>query len=148
MVVLTYLQVLFNIIVSCIVLWSIITFIKVILTDLDKHIDKKSYELMGEMLLCSKEYMKNDCHSSSLPPAIEKFCDEWKMCMDQDVSNISKSKETAVILAQILNNFFDNLTDRTIYCIGGILVGGIVFMNGILSWTKNLNGHKHVRAKH
>lgn len=144
MVILTYLQVIFNIIVSVIVLWSFVSFIKVILTDLDKHVNEKSYLLMGEMIQCSKEYMKNNCQNNNIPPAIEKYCDQWKMCMNQDIRNISKTKETAVVLAQILNNFFDNLTDRTIYCIGGVLVGGIIFMNGILSWTRYSKTHEKV----
>ena len=47
--------------------------------------------------------------------------------MEQDTSLIMKSTETAVVLAQILNRFFDNLSNRTIYCSASYLPEQLFF---------------------
>lgn len=68
---------------------------------------------------------------------MQSYCNDWKQCMEQDTDYVLKSKETAGIMAEILNNFFENLSNKTLYCIGIILVGSIIILNISLSWSRS-----------
>lgn len=132
---LTYLQLAFNLIMVSLVVNSTFKFISILESDLDKHIDTQSNVLFSQIISCSREYVKNGC-ALSMAPALEEMCDKWKLCMEQDTSNILKSKESAIIFAEILNNFFGSLTDRTMYCTGSMLFGSIIIANFALNWSR------------
>lgn len=133
---LTYLQLLFNITMIALVVYSTVQFLYVLQSDLEKHIENQSQLLLTDIIHCSREFFKNGCGSSLMAPALEPMCDDWEQCMNQDTNNILKSKESAVILADILNNFFGNLTDRTMYCSAALFTGSILFTNIVLSWGR------------
>jgi len=116
--------------------------IGILSSDLDKHIEKQSHIMLGDIITCSREYVKNKCSLPDIPPAMEPVCDKWKLCMEQDVSSIMKSRETAVILAEILNNFFGSLSDRTIYSCATLFIGSIILTNFMLSWSRLKNGQR------
>lgn len=135
-VVLTYLQLLLNLLMVVLILNTTFRFSRILSSDLDKHINVQESRLLASVVDCTREYLRNRCASGDLPPALEKGCDTWRTCMEQDTRNIMKSKETAVVLAEILNNFFGSLSDRTIYCSGGLLIGSVLLANMTLSWSR------------
>jgi hypothetical protein len=132
---LTWFQLFFNVAMICFVAYCAVQFVLVLMVDLEKHIQEKSHLILSDIVACSREYIKNGCSSGNIPPAMEPMCDAWKVCMNQDTNNIMKTKETALILAEILNHFFENLTDRTIYCATGLFIGSIILVNAVLSWS-------------
>jgi hypothetical protein len=105
-------------------------------TDLEKHINVQEGKLLATVVECSREFVRNKCAIAELPPALESACDRWRVCMEQDTRNIMKSKETAVVLAEVLNNFFGSLSDRTIYCSGSLLVGSVLLANILLAFSR------------
>ncbi len=135
-VVLTYLQLALNLLMVILILNTTLRFSRILSSDLDKHINVQENRLLASVVECTREYLRNRCAGGDLPPALEKGCDAWRTCMEQDTRNIMKSKETAVVLAEILNNFFGSLSDRTIYCSGGLLVGSVLLANMTLSWSR------------
>ncbi len=135
-IILTYLQLLLNILMVVLILNATLRFSQILSADLDKHINVQESRLLGTVVECTREFLRNRCASGDIPPALEKSCDTWHSCMDQDTRNIMKSKETAVVLAEILNNFFGSLSDRTIYCTGGLLVGSVLLANMTLTWSR------------
>ncbi len=135
-IVLTYLQLILNILMVVIILSSTLQFSRILSADLDKHINIQENLILASVVECTREYLRNRCASGDLPPALEKGCDAWRLCMERDTRNIMKSKETAVVLANILNNFFDSLSDRTIFCTGGLLVGSVLLANMTLTWSR------------
>lgn len=139
MIILTWLQFAFNLFVMVFLFYGMWKTIGILSADLDKHIEKQSHTMLAEIIQCSREYLKNSCALPNSPPAMEPFCDNWKLCMEQDVSHILKSKETAAILAEILNNFFGTLSDRTIYSCATLLIGSIFMTNFMLSWSRLRN---------
>jgi hypothetical protein len=137
-VIVTYIQLFYNILVVSATCNTIFKFVNVLENDLQLHIEKKRHGMFNDIMECTDLYIKNKC-SYDLVPALEQSCKTWKLCMEIDTLNIMKSKESAEIFAQILNNFFENLSNKTIYCIGGSLVISIILLNiGLCSWKKNL----------
>lgn len=139
MVILTWIQFAFNLLVMATLFYGGWKTICILSSDLDKHIEKQSHIMLADIIHCSREYVKNRCSLPDAPPAIEPMCDKWKLCMEQDVSSIMKSRETAVILAEILNNFFGSLSDRTIYSCATLFIGSIILTNFMLSWSRLRN---------
>ena len=136
MVILTWIQFAFNIIVMMSLFYGAWKICMIISSDLDKHVEKQSHLMLVDILQCSKEYIKNKCSLPGLPPAMESICDNWKLCMEQDVNGIIRSKETAVLIAEILNSTFDKLSDRTLYSCATLFIGSIFLTNFMLSWSR------------
>ena len=136
MVILTWIQFAFNLLVMACIFYGGYKTICILVADLDKHIEKQSHIMLADIIQCSREYVKNRCALPDTLPAMESICNKWKMCMEQDVNHIMKSRETAVILAEILNNFFGSLSDRTIYSCATLFIGSIVLTNFMLSWSR------------
>lgn len=141
-IVLTYLQLFLNLLMVAMILNATLRFARILSNDLDKHINVQESRLLGRVVECTREFLRNRCAMENLPPALEGSCDVWQACMNQDTRNIMKSKETAAVLAEILNNFFGSLSDRTMYCSGGLLVGSVLLANIILTWSRR---RLHVR---
>lgn len=133
----SYLQMLMNCGIVALVLKGSYQFIQVLSLDLDKHIYNQSQQIYQDVILCSREYVRNSCGQPLTPPAIEPMCDGWRSCMDQEVTQVLGTHEAAFLLAQTLNKFFDGLSDRTIYCVGVLFIGSIIFVNLALTYTKS-----------
>lgn len=136
MVLLTWIQFLLNIGILCGIAYGVWNLVSILSVDLDKHLDKKAHLMLVEIVQCSREYVRNGCGQIAIAPALEKVCDSWKLCMERDTNEIMKSTETAVMMAEILNRFFDSLSNRTIYCSASFLGGSIVFANLLLNWAR------------
>jgi len=136
MVFLTWIQFTLNVLILAGMIFGAWKIGCILSTDLDKHLDKQAHVMLTDIVQCSRDYVRNGCGVPDTAPALEKMCDTWKICMEQDTSLIMKSTETAVVLAQILNRFFDNLSNRTIYCSASILAGTVIFSNMLLSWAR------------
>lgn len=134
-VILTYIQLVFNIAVVCSIFYALQQTYSVLNADLRRHLDRRSQTVLSEILICSREYIENECSSRDLP-ATRKACEAWKTCMNQDINHILKTKEGAVVLAEIMNHFFANIDDRTILCCGGLLVVTVFLVNFILSFNQ------------
>ena len=137
-VVLTYIQLTLNLVMVAVILIATTRFLSILGKDLEKHINVQENRMLATIIECSREYYRNKCAALDLPPALEKTCDVWRQCMEQETGHIMKSKETAVVLAEILNNFFGSLSDRTIYCSGGLLIGSVLLANMVLMWSRRL----------
>ncbi|RKO83601.1 Brl1/Brr6 domain-containing protein, partial [Blyttiomyces helicus] len=111
---------------------GILTIVHILEGDLQKQLDKRSHVLMRDFVKCSRDYFNNLCSQIDAPPALESSCDAWKTCMEQDDRNILKNKETAAILAVILNNFSGHLNDRTLLCLIAMFVTRVIAGNAIL----------------
>ena len=135
-IIITYLHLIYNIIMVSTITKLLYKFIRVIQDDFQKYIDKKSQKIIENVLECSKAYIVNRCNSSV--PMMEKYCLELRMCMEQDITYIIKSKESAEILAEILNNFFEHLSTRTLISFLVLFVGVVTLINIALYWSNTL----------
>lgn len=140
---LTWLQCLFNVtMIGGLSYFAYQTF-HVLKADLHKHLNHQTDIRLSEIVQCSKDFIKNGCMQSFLPPALEAPCREWKLCMEQDTEGLLVTVEFSSVLSEILNNFFGRLDNRTIFCIGGLIVGFIVLTNVLICWSKK--GRRDIR---
>ena len=136
LIILTWIQFAFNISIMMSLFFAAWKTIDILAGDLAKHMEKQSHLLLADMIKCSREYLANRCGMTDVPPAMQSMCDAWKSCLEQDTNSIMKSRETAVMLAEILNKFFDSLSDRTIYSCATLFITSVVLMNFMLSWSR------------
>lgn len=137
-IILNYIRLSINLFVTLMIIYYIYKFFKILEEDLKKHIIIQEHGIINKIFDCSHEYNVNKCHDDDkghLLPAMQTLCNNWKKCMQQDISNIIKSKESAIIMAEVLNNFFERLTNRTLICSGLLFIGGIVLTNIMLSFS-------------
>lgn len=133
---LTYIQIIFNVVMLGFVLNGVTQFYFILQNDLTKHMGKQQTILLSDIVQCSRDYVRNSCGTSTSAPALEQTCNNWKICMEQDLDGLLHTKESAVVLAQVLNNFFGSLDDKTIYCFCGMLFGSIILTNLVITWCR------------
>src|SRR5688572_2514238 len=61
MVILTWIQFAFNLLVMGCIFYASYKTICILATDLDKHIEKQSHLMLADIIQCSREYIKNRC---------------------------------------------------------------------------------------
>ena len=84
--------------------------------------------LYTEISKCRIDYFENRCLPSERVRALEEYCDDKERCMNQDPNNINKNtKIFAKLLAEIINDFFEPLSYKTMALIAIVLVVLIVF---------------------
>jgi hypothetical protein len=134
--IITYVQLAYNLLIVIVVSNWIYKFVNVIEYDLEKYIDKKAHIALLKVLECTNNFVQNKCGDKFLPPALTDICLDWRYCMETDINYTIKSKETAEIFAEILNNFFENLSNKTLYCVIGFFVVFIIIFNLSLNWSR------------
>lgn len=73
-------------------------------------------ETLAEMAVCAREYKENRCDRSSRVPAMETVCENWEKCMKQDPTKVGRAKVSAYTFAEILNNFVEPISIKTMVC--------------------------------
>ena len=83
--------------------------------DIQKKRAQEMEAILIEINQCTKDYVDNRCEPETRLPPIEDYCMEKEKCMMQDpVKVVQASKMTALILAEILNEFVGALEVKTI----------------------------------
>jgi hypothetical protein len=130
-----YLQLIYNLVLVCLFLNTIFKFINVITLDLNKHMNWKLDLIFEEILECSTQFVVNGCDKNEfVPPALKDLCLKWDSCMNKEPVFL-KTKASVEVFAEILNTFFDSITNRTIYCLLGLSFFSIIFLNIVLMTT-------------
>lgn len=87
-------------------LWFIYSGISMMRSDLANATEKARALVLAEMQACTHEYTKNRCApKSERLPALDKVCEEWETCMNQDPSSVMKVQVSARNVAEIINEF-------------------------------------------
>lgn len=87
-------------------LWFIYGGISMMRSDLANATEKARSLVLAEMQACTHEYTKNRCAPKiDRLPALNKVCDEWEACMNQDPSSVMKVQVSARNVAEIINEF-------------------------------------------
>lgn len=106
----TYLQLLVNFIISFYGIYLIYNIIKTIKNDIESKLVAQSTNLLIEISNCRKNYVENNCSPDLIVPALEKPCEYWLKCMNQDTENVgNKSSISAETLGVILNSLIEPL---------------------------------------
>ncbi|KAK4117066.1 hypothetical protein N656DRAFT_773075 [Canariomyces notabilis] len=125
-----WLQLGINFILVGIVLFGIFGIVAQIRSDLAHANEKARSLILAEMALCSDNYIKNNCSpKSARAPALDKSCNDWEMCMNQDSSAVMKVQVSVRNVAEILNEFVGVLTIKTWAFIMSLFLVAVVASN-------------------
>lgn len=136
---LSYVQVSFNIILLLVLIWSIATFVKAIRDDIESKIQIHAMELMDKVSACARDYRENRCDPKDRVPALEKVCNEWEICMNQDSAIIAKrSKLSAQTVGEVVNAFLEQLTWKSFSLLAASFFTVFIGSNCALSMAYNM----------
>lgn len=109
-VLLSYLQLLTNTLLSAYALHILVAMVQAIRNDVSLKMALEANSLLVEIALCQRAYRDNNCDPSERVPALEKMCDYWEKCMLQDPDSIgNRSLIGAHTLGLILNSLIEPL---------------------------------------
>lgn len=77
-------------------------------------------EILLENQRCSKNFQLNKCDPETRVPAVEDVCQAWEHCMLRDPLKVASTKITASVFAEILEEFVQNVSYKSIVCFTSI----------------------------
>ena len=96
---------------------------RILSRDIGKEIEKKNDEEQQIISQCRKEYLENGCDSKTdLIPALRDFCDEKYDCFNSSPYGVGQSKIAVRYIAQLMNEFFEVISDKAIVGIALITI--------------------------
>lgn len=132
-----YLQLIFNVIIVSILLYFVYSFISTIKSDVDLKVESYSTEILQEIALCSREYLRNNCQPGKRVVALEAVCSDWEKCMNRDPTIVSKAKIGAETFAEILNGFIKPISWKSMVFLFLITVGSLILTNAAFGTYRN-----------
>ena len=108
-----YAQFLLNVFLVFFMMYLVYSFWSSIRSDVDLKSREVASETLAEMAVCAREFKENRCDRSSRVPAMETVCDNWEKCMKQDPTKVGRAKVSANTFAEILNNFIEPISAKT-----------------------------------
>lgn len=111
-----YAQFLLNTFLVFFLMYLFYSFWSTIRSDVDLRSREVATETLTEMAACAREYKENRCDRSSRVPAMETVCENWEKCMKQDPNKVGRAKVSAYTFAEILNNFVEPISIKTMVC--------------------------------
>lgn len=111
-----YAQFLLNTFLVFFLMYLFYSFWSTIRSDVDLRSREVATETLAEMAACAREYKENRCDRSSRVPAMETVCENWEKCMKQDPNKVGRAKVSAYTFAEILNNFVEPISIKTMVC--------------------------------
>jgi hypothetical protein len=124
-----YIQAAFNLIIFCGLLFAVYSFTCAIQQDIDLRAEHFRREVLSEIKSCALDYEANRCEPNERIPAMQKMCEGWKNCMQQDPLRVARGKITAHTIAEIFNSFVEPISYKTMIFVALILVTVIVGSN-------------------
>lgn len=106
----TYAQLAMNIFILAVVVYLVTMFIITIRNDVDKAAERSRQEVIAEINTCIRDYTEGQCARETRIRAMEKQCEEWQACMDQDPTLVGRARVSADTFAHILNAFVDPIS--------------------------------------
>lgn len=110
-----YAQFLLNFFLVTVVIYMIYAFWSTIRSDVNEKSKEAASEIMVEMAMCLRDYKDNKCDKpEARVPAMESICNSWEKCMQRDPTMVGRAKVSAHTFAEIINNFFQPISAKTL----------------------------------
>jgi hypothetical protein len=109
----SYLNLMLRISLVAIAIYFLFACVQTIRHDLENQVHEATSSLIDEMTNCRKLYITNRCAPDLRVPAMERECDQWEQCMNQDPNRVARAKASVKAIAQILNSFASELNLKT-----------------------------------
>lgn len=108
-----YTQFLLNLFIVFFMMYLVYSFWSTIRSDVDLRSREVVSETVAEIAVCATEFRENRCERSIRVPAMEIMCNFWEKCVNQDPNKVARAMVSANTFAEILNNFFEPITAKT-----------------------------------
>ena len=110
-----WLQFAFNLVVVGVIIWVIYIFIGGMRGDYWAARNELRAELLEEMAKCLSDYTTNRCAPiEQRLPAMNKMCEEWEACMNQDPDRVRSVQLGAKNIIEIFNEVFETMHWKTL----------------------------------
>lgn len=108
-----YTQFLLNLFIVFFMMYLVYSFWSTIRSDVDLRSHEVAKETVAEIGACAREFRENRCERSMRVPAMEIMCNFWEKCINQDPNKVARAMASAGTFAEILNNFVEPITAKT-----------------------------------
>ncbi|ODQ57705.1 hypothetical protein WICANDRAFT_19756, partial [Wickerhamomyces anomalus NRRL Y-366-8] len=132
-----YLQLIFNVLIVSILLYFVYSFISTVKADVENKVDSYASDIIQEIALCSREYLRNNCQPGKRVVALEAACSQWEKCMNQDPTTVGRAKIGAETFAEIINGFIKPISWKSMTFLFLITVGSLVLTNAAFGTYRN-----------
>lgn len=107
----TYLQLLVNVIVFGYGSYILTSMVKLIKQDIQHKLLAHANDIMVDIVSCERQYHENQCSPDTIVPALERQCNYWLKCMNQDPFNGGgkQASISAQTIGMILNSLVEPL---------------------------------------
>ena len=124
-----YVQAIFNFLLMVGIVYAFYCFGWAVHQDIEMKAEEYRKEVASEISSCAREYETNRCDPNERIPAMQKTCEVWKNCMNQDPNVVARAKITAHTVAEILNSFIEPISYKTMIFFAMLIVVVIVGSN-------------------
>ncbi|AOA60395.1 Nuclear envelope morphology [Komagataella phaffii CBS 7435] len=124
-----YLQLFFNILLVSIIGYFVYSFVSTVRADVEHKIEDYALDILQEISVCSREYIRNNCDPLKRVPALEKSCLAWEKCMNRDPALVGRAKLGAETFAEIIDGFVKPISWKTIFFLLLLFLGSIILAN-------------------
>ncbi|CCH44339.1 Nucleus export protein BRL1 [Wickerhamomyces ciferrii] len=138
-----YLQLIFNVLIVSILLYFIYSFISTVKADVENKVDSYASDIIQEIALCSREYLRNNCQPGQRVVALEAACSQWEKCMNQDPTTVGRAKIGAETFAEIINGFIKPISWKSMIFLFLITVGSLVLTNAAFGTYRNYTQYEN-----
>ena len=107
-------KVLLEVFLSAAIIGVVVSSIKLISHDVDLETRVHYDEELKQIADCRHDYEINKCSQDDKLPAMVQLCNKWKVCMETKPRDTTKSKIAARFTAQLINEFVNPLSPKTI----------------------------------
>jgi hypothetical protein len=120
----------FNIGVGATCAYVVWVFYTTIQSDVNAKVAMLSLRIVEEITRCQQDYTANMCDPSTRVPGMVAQCRQWEECLSRDPLKVARAKFSAQTLGEVLNEFFDTLSWKTITCLLVLFGGTLLAYNG------------------
>ncbi|ODQ63266.1 hypothetical protein NADFUDRAFT_48162 [Nadsonia fulvescens var. elongata DSM 6958] len=122
-----YFQLLFNVILSCALLYFLYAFFRTVQNDVDQLVEQFSANVIAENAQCLWDFKINNCDKDL--PGIKLECLELERCFNRDPAIIGRAKLSAGAFAEIIDSFIKPISYKSISVIFILTVGSFGVTN-------------------
>lgn len=123
-ILMTYLQLMINLLSMGYASHIFISIVRLVKQDISHKLITHTLNVLVDIASCERQYLENNCSPDTLVPALERQCNYWLKCMNQDPFNGGghKSLISAETIGMILNLLVQPLGWKFWLIISGLVV--------------------------
>ncbi|KAJ8903106.1 hypothetical protein NDN08_006421 [Rhodosorus marinus] len=126
-----YLQLVFNLVLVSVILYSLISFAMSVRQDIQLKVNEEIADIRTDIERCRFNFFENRCNDEDrIVPRMREQCSEWASCLGRDPANAAyQTRLTAELIAEVVNSFIEPISYKTMVFTIGITIAFTVISN-------------------